>query len=128
MRNGIITRVLTHPSTSYHDQTNKFRTPKRKLDLVYSKVLGYFGKNEKRIKLQTRKSRIIFHLGDVFPNSTFQVRMGRLVGRAANSELKICVPAVSQMLVAVWGQHWWWMAAGEAWERDVLLFSPESRD
>jgi hypothetical protein len=69
--------------------------------------LGIWGKNEKRIKLESRKSPIIFHLGDVFQNGVFQVRMGCFLGRAQNSELKIRVPGVSRMLVAVSGPHWW---------------------
>jgi len=54
--------------------------------------------------------------------------MGCFLGRALNSELKIRVPGAARMLVAVSGPHWWWMAAVEWWERDVLLFSQESRD
>ena len=54
--------------------------------------------------------------------------MGCFLGRAQNCELKIRVPGVLRMLVAVSGPHWWWMAAVESWEKDVLLFSQESRD
>jgi len=69
--------------------------------------LGIWGKNEKRIKLETRKSPIIFHLGDVFQKGVFQVQMGCFLGRAKNSEFKIRVPGVSRMLVPVSGAHWW---------------------
>ena len=48
-------------------------------------------------------------------------------GHALNSELKIRVPGVSRMLVAVLGPHLW-MAGVESCERDVLSFSQESRD
>jgi len=90
--------------------------------------LGIRGKNEKRIKLENRKSSIIFHLNNVFQNGVFQVRIGCFLGRPQNSELKIRMPGVSRILVAVSGPHWWWMAAVELWARDVLLFSQESRD
>jgi len=55
------------------------------------------------------------------------VQMGRFLGGALNSELKIHVPGVSRMLVAVSGPHWW-MAGVELCERDVLSFGKESRD
>jgi len=49
------------------------------------------------------------------------------LGRALNSELKISVPGVSRILVAVSGPDWW-MAVVESCERDVLSSSRESRD
>jgi len=41
--------------------------------------------------------------------------------------MKIRVPGLSRMLVAVSGPHWW-MAGLESCEMDVLSFSQEPRD
>jgi len=62
--------------------------------------LGIWGKNEKRIKLESRKYQIIFHPGDVFQNGFFRGWMGGFLEHAQDSELKICMPGVSRMLVA----------------------------
>jgi len=71
---------------------------------------------------------LIFDQSEVFQNDVFRVQMGSFLRRAQNSERKIGVPGVSRMLVAGSGPHWQSMAGDQLWERDVLLFFPESRD
>jgi len=48
---------------------------------------------------------LIFDPSDVFQNGIFRVWMGSFLRPAHNSELKIGVPGVSQMLVAGFGPH-----------------------
>jgi len=81
---------------------------------------------KKGIKLESRKSQIIFHTGDLFQNGVFREWMGGFLGRAQDKELKIRVPGESRMLVAESWPHWWWMAAVER-ERDQESISQESR-
>ena len=69
------------------------------------------------MKLESRKSQITFHQGNVFQNGVFQGWMGGFLGRTQDSELKIRVPGESPMLVAESWPHSWWMVAVER-ERD----------
>ena len=89
--------------------------------------MGIWGKNEKTIKVESRKSQIIFNRGDVFKNWVLRGWMGGFLGRAQDSELKIRVPGESRMLVAESWPYWWWMAAVER-ERDQESISQESRN
>ena len=57
-------------------------------------------------ELILKPRNLIFEPIEVFHNGVFRVRMGRFLRCAQNSELKIGVPGVSQMLVAGLGPHW----------------------
>jgi len=103
--NGITTQVLTH--TSYDSQSENAGLQKENYIEYTVMYLGIWCKNKKRIKLECRKSEIIFHPGDVFQNGVFRGWMEGFLGRAQDSELKIRVPGESRMLVAELWPKWW---------------------